>query len=96
MYDFRIGDYVETIYGDIGCIVDFCDCSFCKKRGYNEPIVKYTNKDDLSYITIHDRDSGFRIYVQIGKYIFSDVKEDVDPTKYIVSETESGYCYECL
>lgn len=80
MSDFKVGDYVETVTGRVGYITKICDCSMCKERGFNEPIVQYKDHLYLEYITIADKDNSFKNYIRIGKYTFNNEgKEEVEP-----------------
>lgn len=68
-YEFRVGDYVETVDGLVGVIDDICSCSECKKRGFNEPHVKYVNGEE-DYITSHQLRNLNKNFNRIGKYVF--------------------------
>ena len=69
-YEFAIGDKVVTIYGEVGHVVDICRCDRCLERGFCEPIWKADGSIVEKWITIHDAESGFDDFYQIGKYRF--------------------------
>lgn len=50
----EVGEYVR-VDGQIGKIIDICDCEQCKERGYLEPIIDNHN----IYITIYDKQHDF-------------------------------------
>lgn len=69
-YDFKIGDLVITTYGELGHIIDICECAECNKRGFHEPTWM-----DLygrhHYITDYDASCGFKDFYRIGEYRFN-------------------------
>lgn len=69
-YDFRVGDYVEDINGNVGYIDFICDCDKCKERRFNEPRIRY-NSGETDYITVYQLDNLEKSYRRIGKYEFS-------------------------
>ena len=69
-YEFAIGDKVVTIYGEVGHVVDICKCEKCVERGFCEPIWKVDGSIVEKWITIHDAESSFDDFYQIGKYQF--------------------------
>ena len=73
-YEFHVGDYVEDVTGRIGYISSFCKCKFCKKRGFYEPHVMYSN-GDCDYITVYEYKKGFPSYKRIGQYDFTKKDE---------------------
>ena len=79
-YEFHVGDYVEDVTGRIGYICSFCKCNFCKKRGFYEPHVMYSN-GDCDYITVYEYEKGFPSYKRIGQYDFTKKAEDKDNGK---------------
>ena len=68
-YDFRVGDYVEDIDGNVGYIDFICDCDKCKERGFNEPRIHYTS-GETDYITVYQLEHLDKLYKRIGKYEF--------------------------
>lgn len=72
-YDFRVGDYVEDINGNVGYIDFICDCEKCKERKFDEPRIHYTSGEE-DYITVYQLDHLEKLYRRIGKYEF--VKKD--------------------
>lgn len=101
-YEFHVGDYVEDVTGRIGYISSFCKCKFCKKRGFYEPHVMYSN-GDCDYITVYEYKKGFPSYKRIGQYNFTKKDEGkIEPlceeyTKSfpICEVTNMGYTSEC-
>lgn len=41
--EFHEGDFVENNDGKIGYISSICHCDECKKRGFFEPTIKYSD-----------------------------------------------------
>ena len=74
-YEFHVGDYVEDVTGRIGYICSFCKCKFCKKRGFYEPHVMYSN-GDCDYITVYEYEKGFPSYKRIGQYEFTEKNDN--------------------
>ena len=74
-YEFHVGDYVEDVTGRIGYICSFCKCKFCKKRGFYEPHVMYSN-GDCDYITVYEYEKGFPSYKRIGQYEFIEKNDN--------------------
>ena len=101
-YEFHVGDYVEDVTGRIGYICSFCKCNFCKKRGFYEPHVMYSN-GDCDYITVYEYEKGFPSYKRIGQYEFTEKNDNkIEPlceeyTKSfpICEVTNMGYTSEC-
>ena len=76
-YGFKIGDEVITSTGEVGRIIDICICDLCRRRGFCEPIVKFTIGDDSEkYISIKDKMNNFRSFYKIGDKIFGNIDED--------------------
>lgn len=69
-YNFKVGDKVITVYGEVGQIVDICQCENCEKRGFYEPIWMEDGFDERHYITSYMADVNFDEFRQIGKYRF--------------------------
>ena len=74
-YEFHVGDYVEDVTGRIGYICSFCKCKYCKKRGFYEPHVMYSN-GDCDYITVYEYEKGFPSYKRIGQYEFTEKNDN--------------------
>ena len=70
-YKFKVGDIIITTEGDVGNIIDICDCKNCRERGFNEIVwvSTITNSKD-NYITISEAKNGFPSYYRIGDYTF--------------------------
>lgn len=69
-YDFRVGDYVEDIDGNVGYIDFICDCDKCKERKFDEPRIRYTS-GETDYITVYQLEHLEKLYRRIGKYEFT-------------------------
>ena len=69
-YEFKIGDKVVTVYGEVGHIVDICTCEECAKRGFFEPFWVEDGGFLRRYISINTANYNFFEYRQIGKYHF--------------------------
>lgn len=69
-YDFRVGDYVEDIDGNVGYIDFICDCDKCKERGFDELRIRYTS-GETDYITVYQLEHLDKLYRRIGKYEFA-------------------------
>lgn len=101
-YEFHVGDYVEDVTGRIGYICSFCKCNFCKKRGFYEPHVMYSN-GDCDYITVYEYEKGFPSYKRIGQYEFTEkndnkiepLREEYTKSFPICEVTNMGYTSEC-
>ena len=68
-YDFRVGDYVEDIDGNVGYIDFICDCDKCKERKFDEPRIRYAS-GETDYITVYQLEHLEKLYRRIGKYEF--------------------------
>lgn len=92
--EFHEGDYVENNDGKIGYISSICHCDKCKKRGFFEPTIKYSD-GTTDYISNYSVKTVSSDYKQIGTQKFSiedvlrnridalekenkELKEDVD------------------
>lgn len=72
-YDFKVGDEVITSTGEVGVIEYICDCSYCRDRGFYEPVVETTLGVGEIYITNYDEANNFKNFYQIGKYKFGNI-----------------------
>lgn len=71
----KVGMYVSTTdRKEIGKITHFCECEYCKERGYLEPVIDNPN----IFITLIDMDNkfhGYKFYdtlmdlIQVGDYV---------------------------
>ena len=73
---FKVGDEVITSTGEVGKIISFCTCQFCKERGFYEPTVENEIGNDPIYITDIDKRNGFSSFYKIGDQIFGNIDED--------------------
>ena len=71
---FKVGDEVITDDGRVGIITDICDCEYCKKRGFYEPIVEMKLGSQM-YITDTDKENGFISYYKIGDKVFGNIDD---------------------
>lgn len=67
---FHEGDYVENNEGKIGYISSICHCDECKKRGFFEPTITYSD-GTTDYISNYSVKSVPFDYKQIGTQKFS-------------------------
>lgn len=73
---FKVGDEVITSTGEVGTIISFCTCKFCKDRGFYEPTVEVEIGNDAIYITDNDKRNNFSSFYKIGDQIFGNIDED--------------------
>lgn len=71
---FHEGDYVENNDGKIGYISSICHCDECKKRGFFEPIITYSD-GTTDYISNYSVKTVSSDYKQIGIQKFSTEDE---------------------
>ena len=83
---FHEGDYVENNEGKIGYISSICHCDECKKRGFFEPIITYTD-GTTDYISNYSVKTVSSDYKQIGIQKFST--EDVLKNRIAALEKEN-------
>lgn len=67
---FHEGDYVENNDGKIGYISSICHCDECKKRGFFEPTITYSD-GTTDYISNYSVKNVSSDYKQIGTQKFS-------------------------
>lgn len=67
---FHEGDYVESSDGKIGYISSICHCDECKKRGFFEPTITYSD-GTTDYISNYSVKTVPSDYKQIGTQKFS-------------------------
>lgn len=67
---FHEGDYVENSNGKIGYISSICHCDECKKRGFFEPTITYSD-GTTDYISNYSVKTVSSDYKQIGTQKFS-------------------------
>lgn len=83
---FHEGDYVENSDGKIGYISSICHCDECKKRGFFEPTITYSD-GTTDYISIYSVKTVSSDYKQIGIQKFST--EDVLGNRITALEKEN-------
>lgn len=105
---FHEGDYVENSNGKIGYISSICHCDECKKRGFFEPTITYSD-GTTDYISNYSVKTVSSDYKQIGiqKFLTEDVlrnriaalekenKELTEKVNHLVSRNQellSLYC----
>mgnify|MGYP003300833493 CR=1 FL=1 len=100
-YDFKIGDEVITVNGEIGEIIDICTCSECERRGFYELTWKGVgeNTHGVHWITEFDMLDNFRCFYKIGNYRFNDFDKEsmMNTIKYYESILkESKRCLQTI
>lgn len=87
---FHEGDYVENNNGKIGYISSICYCDECKKRGFFEPTITYSD-GTTDYISNYSVKNVSSDYKQIGTQKFSteDSTEDVLRNRIAALEKEN-------
>lgn len=83
---FHEGDYVENSDGKIGYISSICHCDECKKRGFFEPTITYSD-GTTDYISNYSVKTVSYDYKQIGTQKFST--EDVLRNRIVALEKEN-------
>ena len=83
---FHEGDYVENSNGKIGYISSICHCDECKKRGFFEPTITYSD-GTTDYISNYSVKTIPSDYKQIGIQKFST--EDVLKNRIAALEKEN-------
>ena len=83
---FHEGDYVKKNEGKIGYISSICHCDECKKRGFFEPTITYSD-GTTDYISNYSVKTVPSDYNQIGTQKFST--EDVLRNRIVALEKEN-------
>ena len=83
---FHEGDYVENNDGKVGYISSICRCDECKKRGFFEPTITYSD-GTTDYISNYSVKTVSFDYKQIGTQKFST--EDVLKNRITALEKEN-------
>lgn len=83
---FHEGDYVVNNDGKVGYISSICHCDECKKRGFFEPTITYSD-GTTDYISNYSVKTVSSDYKQIGTQKFS--KEDVLRNRITALEKEN-------
>ncbi|MCI5917973.1 MAG: hypothetical protein MRZ75_01400 [Roseburia sp.] len=83
---FHEGDFVESSDGKIGYISSICHCDECKKRGFFEPTITYSD-GTTDYISNYSVKTVSSDYKQIGTQKFST--EDVLRNRITALEKEN-------
>ena len=83
---FHEGDFVENKDGKIGYISSICHCDECKKRGFFEPTITYSD-GTTDYISNYSVKTVSSDYKQIGTQKFST--EDVLRNRITALEKEN-------
>ena len=71
-YKFNVGDEVITTDGRHGKIVNICECTSCKSRGFLEPFWQPFDGGTEICIPIDVASADFYGYYKIGTYRFND------------------------
>lgn len=87
---FHEGDYVENGDGKIGYISSICHCDECKKRGFFEPTITYSD-GTTDYISNYSVKTVSSDYKQIGTQKFSteDSTENALRNRIVALEKEN-------
>lgn len=87
---FHEGDYVENKDGKIGYISSICHCDECKKRGFFEPTITYSD-GTTDYISNYSVKTVSSDYKQIGikKFLTEDSIENTLKNKIAALEKEN-------
>lgn len=87
---FHEGDFVENNEGKIGYISSICHCDECKKRGFFEPTITYSD-GTTDYISNYSVKTVSSDYKQIGTQKFSteDSTESTLKNKIATLEKEN-------
>ena len=72
---FKVGDEAITSTGEVGTIISFCTCQFCKERGFYEPTVEIEIGNNPIYITDIDKRNNFSSFYKIGDKVFGNLDE---------------------
>ena len=91
---FKVGDEAITSTGEVGTIISFCTCQFCKERGFYEPKVEVEIGNDPIYITDIDKRNNFSSFYKIGDKVFGNLDEGVVKDS-IKSAKEQVYKVQC-
>ena len=91
---FKVGDEVITSTGEVGTIISFCTCQFCKERGFYEPTVEVEIGNDPIYITDIDKRNNFSSFYKIGDKVFGNLDESAVKDS-IKSAKEQVYKLQC-
>ena len=91
---FKVGDEVITSTGEVGKIISFCTCQFCKERGFYEPTVEVEIGNNPIYITDNDKRNNFSSFYKIGDRVFGNIDEDAVKDS-IKSVKEQVYKLQC-
>ena len=83
---FHEGDFVENKDGKIGYISSICHCDECKKRGFFEPTITYSD-GTTDYISNYSVKTVSSDYKQIGTQKF--LTEDVLRNRIVALEKEN-------
>ena len=83
---FHEGDFVENNDGKVGYISSICHCEECKKRGFFEPTITYSD-GTTDYISNYSVKTVSSDYKQIGTQKFST--EDVLRNRIAALEREN-------
>jgi hypothetical protein len=91
---FNIGDFVENRDGRIGYISDICHCDECKKRGFFEPTIQYSDGTS-GYISNYSAKHVSKDYKQIGIQKFDNdyYEKEIESLKHQLEIEKSKSAY---
>ena len=91
---FHEGDYVESRDGKIGYISYICHCDECKKRGFFEPTITYSD-GTTDYISNYSVKHISKDYKQIGTQKFDNdyYEKEIERLKHQLQMEKSKSAY---
>ena len=91
---FNIGDFVENRDGRIGYISDICHCDECRKRGFFEPTIQYSDGTS-DYISNYSVKYVSKDYKQIGTQKFDNdyYEKEIERLKHQLEMEKSKSAY---
>ena len=80
--EIKVGDPIIRVDGQRGIVDLVCNCEECKKRGFDEPRIKFADGSS-GYITNYDASREFEEYYQIGDNIWPEHVSEIALESYI-------------
>lgn len=85
-YNIKIGDYVETIDGEVGYIDKVCNSDYLRNRNLHLKVIRYKN-GETQYITYRLKQNLAKHFKRIGEYDFATSKSQkpkIEPIEIIL------------